>query len=236
MLLYQLIQLLFSDPLQFLIAILLLVIPLLISITVHEWAHGYTAYKFGDMTPKQQGRLSFNPFSHLDPMGTLMLFIIGIGWAKPVEIDPNNIKNRYKLMLVSFAGPFSNFVLAVIFGFLLYFAVVNFGINPFNLGNEEELTNGLALLVIFLLTIIIRINIVLGIFNLLPLPPLDGSNIISNLLPESLARAYYKLAPFSLPILFLILISGGVRIIFNIAEKIQTTLLVFIDSILFNVF
>ena len=110
MLLYQLIKLLFQNPLIFLIFFIVLTIPLLISITIHEWAHGFVAYKFGDPTPKEQGRLSLNPFRHLDPIGTLMLFVVGIGWAKPVEINPNNIRDRHKLMLVAFAGPLSNFV------------------------------------------------------------------------------------------------------------------------------
>jgi len=229
MLLFQLIKMLISDPLQFVIAVILLVFPLLISITVHEWAHGFTAYKFGDPTPKLQGRLSFNPFAHLDPIGTLMLFIVGIGWAKPVEIIPENIQSKNKLMLVGLAGPLSNFVLAIIFIFILYFAVVFFSNNP--AWQESEL----ALLAVILLGFIIRINFALGIFNLLPLPPLDGANVISNLLPDNLARTYFRLAPFSMPILLIFLISGGVKVIFDFADNIQNFLLVFIDSLLFNI-
>lgn len=229
MLLYQLIKLLLSDPLQFLVAIVVLILPLLISITVHEWAHGYTAYKFGDPTPKTQGRLSFNPFSHLDPVGTLMLFIVGIGWAKPVEINPNNIKDKHKLMLVAFAGPLSNFILGIVFIFILYFVVAAFGADPF------AKKDGLAILAVVLLGLIIRINFALGIFNLLPLPPLDGSNIISNLLPDDLAKAYFSLAPFTFPILLILLISGGIRYIFDFAMEIQKTLLALIDSMLFNI-
>lgn len=220
MLLIQLLKLLFTDPLQFVLALLVLFIPLLISITVHEWAHGFTAYKFGDPTPKLQGRLSLNPFRHLDPVGTLMLFIIGIGWAKPVEINPGNIEEKYKkfkLMLVAFAGPLSNFILGIFFTFVLYFLT-----EFYNLG---------SLLIIFLLNLIIRINFVLGIFNLIPLPPLDGSNIIVNLLPEKVASDYFKLAPYSLPILFLLIITGGIRVIFDFAEIIQNFLLIFIDSL-----
>ena len=229
MLLYKLISLLFSDPLQFIISIVVLIIPLLISITVHEWAHGFTAYKFGDPTPKLQGRLSFNPFAHLDPLGTLMLFIIGIGWAKPVEINPNNIHGKYKLMLVGLAGPLSNFILGIIFIFILYFTVVAVGADPF------AYKDGLLILAIGLLGWIIRINFALGMFNLLPLPPLDGANVISNLLPANFARAYFRLAPFSLPILFLLLISGGLTYIFKFALVIQVILLKFIDSVLFHV-
>ncbi len=229
MLLFQLIKLLLSDPLQFLIAIVILILPLLLSITVHEWAHGYTAFKFGDPTPKIQGRLSFNPFSHLDPLGTLMLFIVGIGWAKPVEINPDNIQDKSKLMMVAFAGPFSNFILAIIFIFILYFVIVIFGAEFFTQ------KNGLLGLVLVLLGLIIRINFALGIFNLLPIPPLDGSNIIANLLPDKLSRAYYSLSPFGFPILVLLLISGGIRYIFDFAMELQKILLMFIDSIFFNI-
>lgn len=85
-----------ENPLGGLLALLALTVPLLISITIHEWAHGFTAYKFGDPTPKEQGRLSLNPLVHLDPAGTLALFIIGIGWAKPVQINPRNIHGRFR--------------------------------------------------------------------------------------------------------------------------------------------
>ncbi len=210
MLLIQLLKILMEDPLQFVAAILLLFIPLLISISVHEWAHGFTAYKFGDPTPKIQGRLSLNPFKHLDPLGTLMLFIIGIGWAKPVEINPENISQEYKklkLILVSFAGPLSNFILGIFFSFILFFLVNYFAFK--------------YLSIIFLFILLIRINFVLGIFNLIPLPPLDGSNIIANLLPDELAEKYFRLAPYSLPILFILIFTGSIRIIFNIAETMQ---------------
>ncbi len=229
MLLYQLIQLLLNDPVQFLLAIVVLIFPLLISITVHEWAHGFVAYKFGDITPQVQGRLSFNPFSHLDPVGTLMLFIVGIGWAKPVQINPSNIGSKPKLLLVAFAGPFSNFVLAVLFILIFYLMLISFGTQPFTNGN------GIFALTMLLLGFIIRINFALGLFNLLPIPPLDGSNIVANMLPDKLANAYMSLSPFGFPVLLLLLISGGLRYIFNFAMELQKTILVFIDSILFNV-
>jgi len=220
MLLFQLLKILLEDPAQFVLAILLLFIPLLISITVHEWAHGFTAYKFGDPTPKIQGRLSLNPFKHLDPVGTLMLFIIGIGWAKPVEINPQNIGEDFKklkLILISLAGPFSNFFMAIFFSFLLFLLVKFFAFN--------------SLSIIFLFILLIRINFVLGIFNLIPLPPLDGSNVVANLLPDKLAEQYFRLAPFSLPILFLLIITGGIDFIFDIAETIQQSVFTFIESI-----
>jgi len=216
MLLLELLKLLLSDPIKFVIAIVILFVPLLISITVHEWAHGFTAYKFGDPTPKNQGRLTLNPFSHLDPVGTLMLFIIGIGWAKPVEINPGNIEQPYKkfkLMMVALAGPLSNFTLGVFFTFVLYFLIGNVFFES-------------------LLSWLVIINFALGMFNLIPLPPLDGANVIANLLPDNLARTYFKLAPFSLPILFLLILTGAIRYIFDFAYIIQQELLKLIASIL----
>lgn len=219
MLLFKLIQLLFQNPLSFLIFFSILIIPLLISITIHEWAHGFVAYKFGDDTPKEQGRLSLNPFRHLDPIGTLMLFIIGIGWAKPVEINPYNIKGRYKLMLVAFAGPFSNFVMAVLFSFIIYLIIE---ISSLKGLNPE--TNILSLFIV-LLGFIVKINLALGMFNLIPLPPLDGANIVRNLLPENLSDAYFRLAPYGLPILLVLMFTGIIGHIFDLAEFIQEHLL-----------
>ena len=216
MLLLELIKLLLSDPIKFVIAVIILFVPLLISITVHEWAHGFTAYKFGDPTPKNQGRLSLNPFAHLDPVGTLMLFIIGIGWAKPVEINSGNIEQpnkKFKLMMVAFAGPLSNFILGITFTFVLYFLMGNVFFES-------------------LLSWLVIINFALGMFNLIPLPPLDGANIIANILPDNLARTYFKLAPFSLPILFLLILTGAIRYIFDFAHIIQQELLKFIASVL----
>ena len=219
MLLFKLIQLLFENPLHFLIFFMVLTIPLLISITIHEWAHGFVAYKFGDNTPKEQGRLSLNPFKHLDPVGTLMLFIVGIGWAKPVEINPNNINGRFKLMLVAFAGPFSNFMLAILFSFIIYLIITMSNLKGLNLETN------ISALFVMLLGIIVRINIVLGVFNLIPLPPLDGSNIVRNLLPEDLAESYFRLAPYGFPILLVLIFTGMIDHIFKLADFIEIYLL-----------
>jgi len=230
MLLFDLIKLLFQNPLYFLIAVFVLIVPLLISITIHEWAHGFVAYKFGDNTPKEQGRLSLNPLRHLDPVGTLMLFIIRIGWAKPVQINPNNINSRYKLMLVAFAGPFSNFVMAALFSFIIYLVIT---ISHLKGLNPE--TNTVSLFLGFLV-IIVRINLVLGIFNLIPLPPLDGANIIRNLLPENLSEVYFRLAPYGMPILMVLIFTGGIKYIFNIADFLEIHLLKWVFIIFDSVF
>lgn len=134
-------------------------ISLIVALTVHEFAHAFTADRFGDPTPRANGRVSLNPLRHLDPLGTLMLLIAHFGWGKPVPIDPYNLTKREEL-LVGLAGPASNFALAIIFALIIRFI-------PF------------APLIIF-----IQMNLVLGVFNLLPIPPLDGSHIFLNLLPE----------------------------------------------------
>ncbi len=206
---------------EFLTVFATISIPLIISIVIHEWAHGFTAYKFGDNTPKEQGRLTLNPFAHLDIAGTLMLFIVGIGWAKPVIINPQNISGRYKIALVGLAGPLSNFLMAILFTSIFYFTVFS--------SNGGEITN----LSIFerMLFLIIRVNILLGIFNLIPIPPLDGANIIRNLLPEKIAEAYFKIAPYGLLILIFLLYTTGFGFIYEISNIVFYIIVFLIDLV-----
>lgn len=232
MLLYWLLKILFHNPVDFLIVLVVLIFPLLISITVHEWSHGIVAYKFGDPTPKMQGRLTFNPFAHLDPIGTLMLFIVGIGWAKPVQINPENIDSKWKQMLVALAGPASNFIFAVILSFILY-GIVSYT-NYAYVVDHVTPKAGFEGLILTMLGFLIKINIILGLFNLLPLPPLDGSNIIKWVLPEKLARAYFSLAPFGLIILIILLFTVGFNFIFDAATVVQRYMYNFIEGFFNN--
>ena len=151
----------------------------LIAITFHEFAHGYAAYKLGDDTAKNQGRLSLNPLAHLDPIGTLMLLVAGFGWGKPVEVNPRNYTRKISMekgeAIVSLAGPLMNFVLAIIFT-LIYCAIYKFASTSF-------LVSTIGGIIMLLISSTISINIGLGIFNLIPLPPLDGSKIIMPFLP-----------------------------------------------------
>ena len=151
----------------------------LIAITFHEFAHGYAAYKLGDDTAKRQGRLSLNPFAHLDPIGTLMLLVAGFGWGKPVEVDPRNYTRKISVekadAIVSFAGPLMNFILAIIFT-LIYCAIYKFASATF-------MASTVGTVIMLLISTTISINIGLGVFNLIPLPPLDGSKIIMPFLP-----------------------------------------------------
>ena len=167
-----------SDPSQ-LIGLLLSAPGVLIAITFHEFAHGYAAYKLGDNTAKNQGRLNLNPFTHLDPIGTLMLLVAGFGWGKPVEVNPRNYTRKMSMekgeAIVSLAGPLMNFILAIIFT-LIYCAIYKF------VGYSFMLTN-VGSIIMLLISSTISINIGLGVFNLIPLPPLDGSKVIMPFLP-----------------------------------------------------
>jgi len=164
---------------------ILLIPPLLLALTIHEFAHGFVAYLLGDPTAKNAGRLSFNPLKHLDPLGTIVLFVTqAIGWAKPVPVNPNYFKKPWRDMaIVSFAGPASNFLLAIFFGIIFHIL--------YNLGQGGS--NWTPLLKMAYLGI--QLNIGLAIFNLLPIPPLDGSKILAKFLPLDL-RARFLQAEF----------------------------------------
>ena len=164
---------------------LLISIPgVLIAITFHEYAHAFVADKLGDDTPRNQGRLSLNPFAHLDPFGVIMLIFAHIGWGKPVEINPNNftrkISARTSEAIVAVAGPLMNFILALIFAIIFYLFI---GFAPVFL---QYSTTGKVISDI--IQSIIVTNVGLGVFNLIPLPPLDGSKILMGFLPYNAKR------------------------------------------------
>ncbi|WP_110112666.1 site-2 protease family protein [Bacillus sp. CGMCC 1.16541] len=151
------------------------VITLLIAFTFHEFAHAYVAYKFGDPTAKNQGRLTLSPLSHLDPFGTLLIIIAGFGWARPVPVNRFFFKNpRLAGILVSIAGPISNFILAFL-GMVIWYLCIRFGVDA---GTSQWLYEFFNMFIV--------INIVLFLFNLLPFPPLDGYRIIEDLMPADL--------------------------------------------------
>ena len=159
---------------------LLVSIPgVLIAITFHEFAHGFAAYKLGDNTAKNEGRLSLNPFDHLDPVGSLLLLFAGFGWGKPVHVNPRNYTRKISMekgeAIVSAAGPIMNFLLAIIFT-LIYFSIYKFA-------GIQFITSTVGGIVMILISSTISINIGLGVFNLIPLPPLDGSKVIMPFLP-----------------------------------------------------
>lgn len=163
----------------------ILIIPaILLGFTVHEFAHAYVADKLGDKTPKFQGRLTLNPFSHIDIIGFIMILLIGFGWAKPVQINPSALKRGYKDEIkVSVAGVTANVITAFLFalltGFLLKLKLVNFG----------DITS-LGGIIGLILNYVVRINCMLAIFNLMPIPGLDGFDILRDLWPKT----FYKIS------------------------------------------
>ena len=173
--------------------LLLIAPPILLALTFHEYAHAYAAYRFGDDTARQSGRLSLNPLRHLDPLGTIMIFIVHFGWAKPVPVNPNRLQNPKKDMLwISAAGPLANMMLALASGLLIR-VLLTIGVTP-----DRNTAIGLLF---FMVIMSLQINLALAIFNILPIAPLDGSKILSALLPvryEKLATFLERYGPFIL--------------------------------------
>jgi Zn-dependent protease len=183
-----LLRLLMNDP----IAFVLLIIPLLYSVVIHEVAHGWVANRMGDPTAKLLGRLSLNPLKHLDPVGTLMLFLVGFGWAKPVPINMNNIADRRKgLIFVSSAGILANILLA--FGSLLVYRLL-------------DLTSVRTVALIANYTA--YINITLAALNLIPIPPLDGSKILMGFASRNTQYFLARIEPYGFFILIALLYLG----------------------------
>ena len=160
---------------------LILSVPaVLLAITVHEFGHAFAAYKLGDDTPVQQGRLTLNPLDHIDPLGIAMLLFAHIGWGKPVQVNPRNYNRNISVekadAIVSFAGPLMNFITAIIFA-LIYCALLKFGGISF-------LTSNIGYIILSIVASIVTLDIGLGVFNMIPLPPLDGSKIFLPILPR----------------------------------------------------
>ena len=191
----------FDDFGYFLIRAITSLPGIIIAMVIHEWAHARVAYALGDPTPRMMGRLTLNPAAHLDLIGLLMLFIVHFGWAKPVQINPYNFKNpRRDDILVSLAGPGSNFAMAfVTLIFMIILAKMEF-----------PMSEGMQL--VFSSIIIININF--GIFNLIPIPPLDGYQVLKQMLPYELSEKLEVLERYSFLILIIILMTPVISIIF----------------------
>jgi Zn-dependent protease len=200
-----LISLLFKDPLAF----FLVAIPLLYSIIFHELAHGWVAWKLGDPTAKNAGRLTLSPLSHLDPIGTLMLLFVGFGWAKPVPINLGYIRNtRSGLVMVSSAGIIANMILAFI-------AVLLFKL-------LAPAPSGSLGLLLYYMT---QINIMLAAFNLIPIPPLDGSKILMGFLSYRAQYALARLEPYGFFIIIGLLYLGALDPVIRFFRWLITTII-----------
>jgi len=204
-----LLNLLFSDPFSFIV----IAVPLMYAIIFHELAHGWVAYQMGDPTAKNQGRLSLSPFRHLDPMGTLMLFIVGFGWAKPVPVNFSYIRDYRKgMVLVSSAGIIANIILAFL-ALLIY--------SMLSMPNTSRLA--------LLLVSFARINIILAAFNLIPLPPLDGSKILMGFAPANIQAFLMRFERFGFLIVIGLLFLGVLN---PVIESLQLVILSFVSLLL----
>lgn len=180
---------------------LLLSIPgILIAVTFHEFAHAFVADKLGDDTPRRQGRLSLNPLAHLDIYGTFLMIVAGFGWGKPVQINPNNFRRTITIKkgeaLVSIAGPAMNLILAIVFS-IIYGLIIKFGGLTFILSSTGSIISEI-------IQYIIAMNVGLCVFNLLPLPPLDGSKILLAFLPTK-AQTWFEEHEKMLYIIFIVI-------------------------------
>lgn len=205
---------------------LLYTIPaVVIAISLHEAAHGLMSYKLGDPTPKKDGRLSLNPLKHFDPLGTLCLIFFHFGWAKPVMVNPYYYKNKKQgMVLVALAGPFMNFLIA----FISIFSIT--------LIAKLTLLNGLWIYLFFFLMYLATINIGLGIFNLVPVPPLDGSKVLGAILPSDKYFKYMQYEQYGMIILVILLFAGILDKPFSLASSSLTTIMQNISVFIINLF
>ena len=213
-----------------LLSILIALPALVFSLSLHEFAHGYAAYTQGDSYAKNTGRLTLNPFKHLDPIGTFAMLIIGFGWAKPVPVVPSNFRNgRKSHLIVAFAGVFANLVLATIAYFLMYFFqyIITAKVDWFFFTDAGYMTYEVIKM---FLTCLVFLNINLAVFNLMPIPPLDGYNIFKELFIGKINYKFFanveRYATFIL-IAFLVvgnqigIISGISNFILSIMERVM---------------
>lgn len=188
-------------------------VALVTGITFHEFSHAWAAYELGDSTAERQGRLSLNPVRHLDPMGTVMMFLVGFGWGRPTPVNPYRLRTGPKAgnALVAIAGPISNFVVATIAALPLRFGLVSSvaSVNDIANASGEEIVGLFLVFLIFL-------NVLLGVFNLIPIHPLDGFKVAVGVLPGELSRQLQALAPWGPGILMTLIVLSWIAPQYNV--------------------
>ncbi|NMA66373.1 MAG: site-2 protease family protein [Clostridiaceae bacterium] len=190
---------------------MLLILPgIFIGLTFHEYAHGWVADRLGDKTARAQGRLTLNPLAHIDPVGFIALLLVHFGWAKPVPVNPYNFRNvelRQGMLLVALAGPVTNLILAFTIALLLHLGLFNFMAEIY-----------------LMATMAVYINVLLAVFNMLPIPPLDGSKILAGLFPGK-ANWIYQLENYGIIILLILVFTGVIGAILRFVVMPITGLL-----------
>jgi Zn-dependent protease len=199
-----------ENPEAFFVFLAAFLVAVLTGLAFHEFSHAWTANELGDDTAARQGRLTLNPLAHLDPIGTTLLLFVGFGWAKPTPVNPYRLRNgpHRGTALVSLAGPASNFFFATVAALPLKLGLVHSDYTT-NIDAVIRFGSGLDLLWLFLY-FIVSLNILLGLFNLIPIPPLDGFKVVTGILPRELARPIEQLAPWGPGILMSLLVVSWV--------------------------
>jgi Zn-dependent protease len=209
---------------EYLIGLLYSVPALLLAISAHECAHAYVSYKLGDPTSKNLGRISLNPFRHLDIFGTICLILLRFGWAKPVQVNPNNFKNpKVGMLFTSLAGPAMNLILAVLFSFV--YAVM------FKIAYTAGIDHNIYTIIMTIVSYIVLYNVFLCVFNLIPLPPLDGSKMLATIFPPKLYYYFYK---YQRQLYFLLIILIFLGVISKVVNFLGGHLMDFVLKIAFK--
>jgi Zn-dependent protease len=209
-----------------------IVTALILGISFHEFSHAYIADTLGDGLPRRMGRVTLNPIAHLEPLGTVMMLIIGIGWGKPVPVNPYNTRNpKFALGATAFAGPFSNFAVAAIAGLPIKLELIPWT-SPFDKFTAALLSqNGWQLedyLSIYLSAIAL-FSIILGVFNLIPIAPLDGFKVAVGFLPSGISEAFARLEPYGPAVLIILLVLPFLTGTFLLFEIMRPFIEVFSD-------